>query len=273
MNYRHAFHAGNFADVHKHILLLALLEHLHKKPAPFFVLDTHAGRGRYDLQSEAAMRSGEWHGGIGRLRNVESLPQEISRFVARCSTVQTYSGSPLLIASMLRENDRAVFIDAQTDELIALKLALGRQRHVSILQQDGYEALKAYLPPKENRGLVFIDPPYESDSELKDIAAAIRNAYDRWPNGTYCAWYPIKSAAAELRLHASLVDAHIKKMLLLELSIRQKDSPLGLNGSGLLIVNPPWQFEELARPTLTELHRILAPSGAGGIRIERLAGE
>ena len=274
MNYRHAFHAGNFADVHKHIGLLALLEHLHKKPAPFFVLDTHAGRGQYDLHSVEARRGGEWQNGIGRLRALTTASPLIERYRTLIdSTATFYPGSPLIAASMLRDKDRAVFVEKQPEEVAALRHALGRRKNVSILEADGYVALKAHLPPKENRGLVLIDPPYESDTEFVDVTQALKNALARWPNGIYCVWYPIKPGAAERRMYRSLVDAGVKKLLIATLNIRPSDSPLGLNGSGLLIANPPWQFDVQMREVLSKLYRALAPEGLGGTQVEWLAGE
>jgi 23S rRNA (adenine2030-N6)-methyltransferase len=274
VNYRHAYHAGNFADVHKHIVLLALLEHLHKKPKPFFLLDTHAGRGLYDLRSEEAQRGGEWHHGIGRIRAIDPPLQSLDAYLKIVgSTGNTYPGSPLIAAEMLRENDRAVFVEKEPSEAAVLKEILSRRKHISVLEGDGYAALKAHLPPKENRGLVLIDPPYENDSEFADVARALQMALTRWPNGIYCAWYPIKPGHAEHRMQRSLIEAGIKKILLLELNILPPDSPLGLNGSGLLIVNPPYQLDEQMRALLPQLHRALVPDNTGNTRVQWLAGE
>jgi len=274
VNYRHAFHAGNFADVHKHVVLLALLEHLHKKPTPFFFLDTHAGRGLYDLQSSEALRGGESHHGIGRIRTLNPMLPALAHYLALVgSTSNTYPGSPLIAAQMLRENDRAVFVEKHAEEAAALNDALGRRRRVTVLAEDGYAALKGQLPPKENRGLVLIDPSYENDTEFADIARALQTALARWSNGVYCVWYPIKPGNAELRLHRTLVDAGIKKMLTLELNIRPSDSPLGLNGSGLLIVNPPYQLDVQMQTLLPQLHNALVPDKTGSTRIHWLAGE
>ncbi len=274
MNYRHAFHAGNFADVHKHVVLLALLEHLHKKPKPFFFLDTHAGSGLYDLRSAEAARGNEWQYGIGRLRALDPQAAELKHYLALVgSTANTYPGSPLIAAEMLRENDRAVFVEQQPAEAAALKGVLGRRKHVAVLADDGYHALKAQLPPKENRGLVLIDPPYENDSEFSDVARALQTALARWPNGMYCTWYPIKPGHAEQRLQRPLVDAGIKKILLLELNMFPADSPLGLNGSGLLIVNPPYQLDEQMRALMPQLHRALVPDNTGSTRVHWLVGE
>lgn len=275
MNYRHAFHAGNFADVHKHVVLLTLLEHLHKKPAPFFVLDTHAGRGAYDLQSAEAQRGGEWQNGVGKIRSARATVSPLlQRYLHTVGlTGNTYPGSPLIAATMLRENDRAVFVEKHPEEAAALTRALGRRKRVSVLTEDGYASLKAHLPPKENRGLVLIDPPYESDTEFADVATALQAAHKRWPTGMYAVWYPIKPGNAEQRLYRAMIESGIKKVLIATLNIRPGDSPLGLNGSGMLMVNPPWQFDEAMREVLPEIHRLLAEGGAGGVRIEWLAGE
>jgi 23S rRNA (adenine2030-N6)-methyltransferase len=274
VNYRHAFHAGNFADVHKHIVLLALLEHLHKKPKPFFFLDTHAGRGNYDLRSAEAQRGGESQNGIGRIRKKNPPLAGLERYLSIIGlTEKTYPGSPLIAAEMLRENDRAVFVEKQPDEAAELKSVVGYRKHVSVLTDDGYAALKAHLPPKENRGLVLIDPPYENDTEFADVTRALLAAIARWPNGIYCVWYPLKPGNAHQRLHRSLTDAGIKKILALELNILPSDSPLGLNGSGLVIVNPPYQLDEQMRELLPQLHRALATENTGGVRVEWLAGE
>ena len=274
MNYRHAFHAGNFADVHKHVVLLALLEHLHKKPKPFFFLDTHAGRGLYDLRSTEAQRGGEAQNGIGRIRRIDPPIAALDRYLAIVGSAdKTYPGSPLIAAEMLRENDRAVFVEKHPSEAAELETTVGYRKRVSVLAADGYAALKAQLPPKENRGLVLIDPPYENDTEFSDVARALLTALTRWSNGTYCVWYPIKPGSAELRFHRALVDAGIKKILALELSVLPHDSPLGLNGSGLVIVNPPYQLDEQMRALLPQLHRALVPEQTGGVRVEWLAGE
>lgn len=260
--------------MHKHVVLLALLESLQKKSTPFFVLDTHAGRGLFDLKSPDADRGAEWLHGIGRLHDAALESPLLQRFLAIAySTPDEYRGSPLITAHMLRENDRAVFVELLAEEARALKTALGQRRHVAVREDDGYGALKAYLPPKENRGLVLIDPPFEKDSEFADITSGLQLAHERWPNGIYCIWYPIKTGAAEQRLFRGIVASGIKKVLRAELMLRPADSPLGLNGSGLLIVNPPWQFDEQLRVVSAELLRVLATDAKGAVRIEWLAGE
>lgn len=277
MNYLHAFHAGNFADVHKHVVLLMLLEHLRKKPKPFFALDTHAGRGLYDLKSDEAQRGGEWQSGVAKVVASNSNLPEVSAYLQalRCSpsgerALRFYPGSPLLIADQLRDGDRAVFVEQQPEEAAFLKAELQGRARVSVLNQDGYAALKQ-LPPKENRGLVLIDPPFEVVDEFDRLTKAMRFGLERWPNGTFCAWYPIKAGGPQLKFHRQLKDAGLKKLLLSEFNIKPSDSPLGLNGSGLLIANPPYQLDERMKIALPELHRML--SSEGGVRVEWLVGE
>ncbi len=247
MNYRHAFHAGNFADVHKHVVLLALLERLKQKPKPLLYLDTHAGRGSYDLRAEDATRSGESREGIARLAGRPVRSADLARYLqathAANATPTHYPGSPLIALGALRDGDRAVLVEQQPAEAQALQQATSRMRDVSIVCGDGYAALKTYLPPRENRGLVLIDPPYEADTEFADAERALRLGLSRWPNGVFALWYPIKAGAQSQRLNAALQTSGLRKLLRLELTVRPADSPIGLNGSGLVIANPPWKFD------------------------------
>jgi 23S rRNA (adenine2030-N6)-methyltransferase len=276
MNYRHAFHAGNFADVHKHLVLLALLERLKRKPTPLFFLDTHAGRGRYDLQSPDATRSAEWRAGIGKLTSASLKSEDARRYAEVAGITEPlveYAGSPLLAIRALREIDRVAFVEQQTSEAAALERELPRRRNVSVVCGDGYAALRTYLPPKENRGLVLIDPPYEADNEFVQVERALHFGLTRWPNGMFAAWYPLKASRESQRLHAAVVKLGLRKLLLVELSIRPQDSPLGLNGSGMMIANPPWKFDEEIRAALAEVHAVLDVERAGGVRVQWLVGE
>jgi 23S rRNA (adenine2030-N6)-methyltransferase len=289
VNYRHAFHAGNFADVHKHCSLLVILDHLTRKPAPLLYLDTHAGRGLYDLHATDAARAGEWRDGIGKfplappgasapaaeLAPGEALQQylEIIRSFNRHGALREYPGSPLLALAALRPGDRCVFVEKQLAEATALRACAGRRRNVTTLQEDGYAALKAYLPPKENRGLVFIDPPYEAGTEFEQVVRELLAGVKRWPTGIFCVWYPLTARQDAQRFHNALVVAGVRKMLVSELYVRRTDSPTGLNGSGLLIVNPPWQTDEKLAALLPHLQQALATADAGSWRVEWLAGE
>jgi 23S rRNA (adenine2030-N6)-methyltransferase len=283
MNYRHAFHAGNFADVLKHVVLMMLVEHLKKKPAPFFYLDTHAGRGLYDLSEAQAQRSGEYKTGIGRLLEVPkaSLAPEISAYVALVrasageghSAITAYPGSPLIVARMRRPGDRMVLVESQTKEAASLAAALGRKRLVSVLDGDGYAALKAHLPPRENRGVVLIDPPYESDLEFDRVLAGLETAHERWPTGTCCVWYPLTDRAGPLRFRHNLERSGIRRVLDVTLSVLPADAQVGMSGAGLVIINPPWLLDERLRELLPQLHRLLSPDGLGGTSVEWLVPE
>ena len=281
MNYRHAFHAGNFADVHKHMVLTALLERLTRKPKPLFFLDTHAGRGRYDLQSTDARRSGEALHGIDRLRTRVPANGDIARYLSLAGLTSgaaqpetaSYPGSPLLALAALRDADRVVLVEQQTEEARVLRNETRHRRNVSVVCDDGYAALQAWLPPKENRGLVLIDPPYESANEFESLQLALQTFVGRWPNGVCAAWYPLKSSREAPRFLATLQQSGIRRILSLELSVRPADSPLGLNGSGLVIINPPWQLDIEMRAAMDELHDVLALEGAPKAKVHWLVGE
>jgi 23S rRNA (adenine2030-N6)-methyltransferase len=276
LNYRHAFHAGNFAEVHKHVVLLAVLARLQRKPTPLFCLDTHAGRGRYELTSAAAQ---EWRSGIGRVFASNAVNPELRRYLqaVRRSNPQGlrhYPGSPLLLRDCLRTEDRLLCIEQQPQEARALREALGEQhRRMQVICGDGYTALERSLPPPENRGLVLIDPPYEQDHEFTVLQQALSQALTRWRGGVFACWYPLKSGPRVERFHAALVQSGLRKLLLAELAILPADSPLGLNGSGMLLINPPWQLDAELPAALEELHALLAPAGSGGVRVEWLVPE
>jgi 23S rRNA (adenine2030-N6)-methyltransferase len=276
MNYRHAFHAGNFADVHKHVVLLAVLERLQRKPTPLLCLDTHAGRGRYELSSAAAQ---EWQSGIGRLFASNASHPELRRYLqavqrSNLQGLQHYPGSPLLLRDCLRADDRLLCIEQEPSEARALREALGNQhRRTQVICGDGYTALARALPPQENRGLVLIDPPYERDQEFTLLQQALSRALTRWRGGVFACWYPLKSGPRVERFHAALMQSGLRKLLLVELAVQPADSPLGLNGSGMLLVNPPWQLDIELPAALEELHALLAPAGSGGVRVEWLVPE
>ncbi|HLM52684.1 MAG TPA: 23S rRNA (adenine(2030)-N(6))-methyltransferase RlmJ [Pseudoxanthomonas sp.] len=274
MNYRHAFHAGNHADVLKHIVLLALVDALKRKEAPFFVLDTHAGRGRYLLAAPESRRTAEADAGILKLMGEARMPEVVERYLRAVEAnnpvgaLVAYPGSPLLVAQAMRAQDRLAACELQPDEAAALKELFASDARVAVHARDGYGAMKAMLPPKSGsariaRGLVLVDPPYEAqDDEYPLIAAHLREALERWPQASYAVWYPIKqrrSLQPFLRKAAALP---AKSALLAELQVRPDDSPLRLNGSGLLVLNPPWRFEKALAPALPLLKRALGGPGA-----------
>ena len=264
MNYRHSYHAGNFADVMKHALVTALIENLCRKPSPFSVLDTHAGIGLYDLSGPQAQSTGEWREGIGRLLQVpEQAPDmaavqnwlDIVRTVIREHEGQIfYPGSPDLVARLLRPGDSLTCCELHPEDQLSLKRLFRRNRGVSVHARDGYEAITALLPPKDaRRGLVLIDPPFERKDEFSQLANAIMTARRRFATGIVAAWYPIKHRAPVRAFFNTLKDAGQRNLLSVELTIRPPLDPTRLNGSGMLIANPPFQFDETARNILTPL--------------------
>ena len=284
MNYRHAFHAGNHADVLKHIILLALLDALKKKDAPFFVLDTHAGRGRYLLAAPESRKTAEADAGIVKLMGEATMPEVVEAYLRAVQAnnpvgaLIAYPGSPLLVAQALREQDRLAACELQPEEAAALKELFAHDPRVAVHARDGYSAMKALLPPRIGeariaRGLVLIDPPYEAqDSEYPQIIASVREAMGRWPGATYAVWYPIKQRRSLLPFFRKAAALPAKSALLAELQVHPDDSPLRLNGSGMLVLNPPWQLEETIAQALPLLQKVLGGPGAT-TRLEWLRAE
>lgn len=259
MNYRHAFHAGNFADVVKHVALVAILQHLRKKDKPFRVIDTHAGRGLYDLESEASVRTGEAAGGIARLDDVANAPPSLSAYldIVRKTGVGRYPGSPLIAAQLLRESDKLIAIERHADDEHALASSLARFKNAKCFCADGYQRLAALLPPPERRGLVLIDPPYEDADEFVRLAGALAAARKRFATGVYLAWYPIKSAAVSDAFSGEVLVDGSEEVLRITIDIGRANSSdkERLSAAGLLVVNPPYGFAE----EMQAAAKILAP--------------
>lgn len=278
MNYKHIYHAGNFADVAKHVGLTYCLGALQRKDAGFFVLDSHAGRGYYDLQAAEAQKSGEAERGIQRLIESSIGRAQLAGYFAairarRGKRLAQYPGSPALIASSLRPQDRALFVELMPAEARAAEREIQSAGRVRTEIGDGYAALKAFLPPDERRGLVLIDPPYESLDELKLMLQAFADAYRRWPSGIFLMWYPIRSATQRRLVHARFEALQIPKMLFADLAIHPDDAGVGLAGSGLMIVNPPYGADAYLRDAYGAIHAGIAASGAGYVEVARLTPE
>src|SRR6202047_891478 len=278
MNYRHIYHAGNFADVAKHVGLLYCLQALKRKDAGFFALDSHAGRGFYDLHPPEAQKSREAERGVQRLiahaAGGESLADYFTAIHARRGKrLPRYPGSPALIAQALRPQDRALFVELMPAEARAAEREIESHGRVRTQIDDGYAALKAFLPPEERRGLVLIDPPYESLDELKLMLQAFSDAYRRWPNGTYLMWYPIRSATQRSLVHARFEALRVAKMLYADLAVHPDDAGVGLAGSGLMIVNPPYGADDFLQQAYEVIHGALAAAGAGYVEGARLTPE
>jgi 23S rRNA (adenine2030-N6)-methyltransferase len=272
MNYRHAFHAGNAGDCLKHALLMLLLGALQKKPTPVFVLDTHAGAGAYDLNGEAALRTGEWHSGIGRL--LDDPPPALQDFVATVTRLGLYPGSPRLLRAMLRPQDRMACCELHPEDYAALHTCFAGDPQTGVHHRDAWEALGALLPPKERRGLVLIDPPYEAADEFARLVEGLRRGHSRFPSGVFAAWYPIKHRAPVRDFFAAVQASGIRDVVAAELWWRAPLDPARLNGAGLLVVNPPYRFEEQAPPILAALlDRLGDREAGGGTALTRLVDE
>ncbi|MEZ5775339.1 MAG: 23S rRNA (adenine(2030)-N(6))-methyltransferase RlmJ [Hyphomicrobiaceae bacterium] len=276
MNYRHAYHAGNFADVMKHAVLALVLEHLKLKPQPFRVIDTHAGIGRYDLMGPEAAKTNEWEAGIGRIAGADAapLPGAIAALLAPYLEIvaalnpdqrlRHYPGSPLLALRLMRPADRLIANELHPEDAEALAASLAGDRRAKVMRIDGWIAVKSLLPPPERRGVVLIDPPYEQRDDLVRLARALAAAVERFATGTFLLWYPIKDRAPVERFHAAVAGLALPKLMIAELLIRPDDTPDRLNGAGLVIVNPPWTLEgklALLLPFLTD--RLGREQGAG----------
>ena len=271
MNYRHAFHAGNFADVLKHAVLARVLVYLTRKESPFRFIDTHAGAGRYDLKSEAATRSPEWRDGIARVltaRPPAAVAELLGPYLKAVGPYDvegrplSYPGSPAVAQALMRLQDRIALSEANPLEREALIAALGRDRRLSIVGTDGYVALNAYLPPKERRGLVLIDPAFEATDEADHVVRALERALRKWPTGIYLLWYPIKDRDAPDALARRLRKLALPNLLRSEIMVAPAHADSGLAGSGLILLNPPFKLDAELRARLPELGRIMSPKAA-----------
>ena len=306
MNYRHIYHAGGFQDVAKHAALALIVEALKKKDTPFYALDTHAGIGTYDLGSLEAGKTGEWRDGIGRVLADPAPPAELAPYLAAVraanptqdvmpakagiqeanermdsrlrgndkggeSPIRWYPGSARIIRTLMRKGDRLVACELHPEDAATLAEEFARDRQVKVQALDGWLAAKAFLPPKERRGLVLVDPPYEEPGEFARLATGLQEAHKRWATGIYLLWYPIKDRTESDAFLAAVTASGIRRVLLAELAIAPLDADR-LTGSGLVIVNPPWGLDEALRAMLPYLARVLGRGGASW-RVESLAGE
>ena len=282
MNYRHAFHAGNFADVVKHVVLTRIVDYLKRKPQPFRAIDTHAGLGLYDLNSDEATRSPEWTEGIGRLLE-RGLPEAAAELVEPYlqlvraenppGALVAYPGSPLIVRRLMRAQDRLTAMELHPENAAALAARFAGDFQTRVIALDGWLALGAQVPPKEKRGLVLVDPPFEAQGEWERLVGGLVKAHKRWPGGTYALWYPMKVPAEAERFGAQLKASAIPKILRVELAVRAPATPAHLYGSGMVVVNPPFVLEEELRVLLPALAAALADDGRGGWRMDWIRAE
>ncbi|HWH49083.1 MAG TPA: 23S rRNA (adenine(2030)-N(6))-methyltransferase RlmJ [Burkholderiales bacterium] len=277
--YRHLFHAGNFADVFKHALLTQLVLGLQKKDKPFFVLDTHAGIGTYDLTDPWAQKNAEYKDGIALLWERKDAPNTLVPYLEAVraenvhGTLRFYPGSPRIVRRLLRPNDRLVLIELNRKDCEELEALFRGDRQVMVRLMDGYQALRAFLPPKERRGLVFIDSSFDRAQEFKRLTEGLVEAYRRFETGVYALWYPLMEPTAMRAFERGVMATDIRKVLQLELSVMPDDWAGNLRGCGLLVVNPPFGFAEIARSILAWLWPVLSQDRDGGHGVKWLVEE
>ena len=287
MNYRHAYHAGNFADVLKHTVLLLCLQHLKRKETPFRVIDSHAGAGRYRLDLSEAEKTQEWRSGVARVFGPDAAPfsPDLMALLAPYrdalqaenadGALSVYPGSPVLVQSALRPGDALVANELHPDDAAILTAALAHDKLCKVSTLDGYAALKALLPPKERRGLVLIDPPFEQPGELVRMTESLREGLKRFATGIYLLWYPIKDDKPIARFHRGVLEvaeaAGIRPPLKVELLLRPLRNPMLLNGCGLIVVNAPFQLDAELATLLPMLAARLGEPGKGQFQVMPLS--
>lgn len=269
LSYRHSFHAGNYADVLKHIVQLLILEALQQKEKGFLYLDTHAGAGLYSLQSFEAEKTAEFTEGIGYLWERDDLPEIISHYLQQVKLVNPkdklnfYPGSPLLAANLLRPQDHAILTELHPSDYPLLRKNMQKFSNIQVKRENGFQQLKSALPPKERRGFVLIDPPYELKEDYQLVVDAIVEGYKRFATGTYAIWYPVVLRQQIKKMIHAFEATQIRKILQIELGIRPDSTQRGMTASGMIVINPPWKLESQMREILPYLSEVLAPAGTG----------
>ncbi|WP_462054689.1 23S rRNA (adenine(2030)-N(6))-methyltransferase RlmJ [Vibrio cholerae] len=278
LSYRHSFHAGNHADVLKHIVQSLILNSLQQKEKPFVYHDTHSGVGRYDLTHEWSEKTGEYKQGIARVWQQDNIPAELDSYLDAIrqlnqgETLRYYPGSPRVARAHLREQDRMVLTELHPSDYLLLEQEFHRDRQVSIYKEDGFARLKASLPPQERRGLVLIDPPYELAKEYRDVVRAIAQSYKRWATGIYAIWYPVVNRCDIDDMLEGLQGLEIRKILQIELGVAPDTNERGMTASGMIVINPPWTLESQMQTILPFLKQVIAPA-TGHYKVEWVVPE
>ncbi|HED4470269.1 TPA: 23S rRNA (adenine(2030)-N(6))-methyltransferase RlmJ [Pasteurella multocida] len=280
LSYRHSFHAGNHADVLKHLVLMLIIENLQQKEKGFYYLDTHAGVGRYRLFSEEAEKTAEFEQGIARLWQLDDLPEEVARYIKLIKQVnyggkalRYYAGSPLIVAKMLRPQDRALLTELHPSDFPLLRNNFKEFDNVTTKRDNGFQQLKATLPPKERRGLVLIDPPYELKEDYDLVVNAIEEGYKRFATGIYAIWYPVVLRQQTKRILKGLEKTGIRKILQIELAVRPDSDQRGMTASGMIVINPPWTLTQQMQNILPYLTDVLVPEGTGSWTVKWITPE
>lgn len=277
MNYRHIFHAGNFCDVMKHIIFMRLLSYMKRKEKAFRVIDTHAGIGLYDLSTNEARKTFEWHSGIGRLltKKASDMPSGVADYLELVTSLNKdeftiYPGSPIIARQLLRKQDRLTVTELHEDDFKILSHHFSGDHQVKTIHLDGWFALGSFVPPKEKRGCVLIDPPYENRDDFTVMAAKLHKALRRWPGGTYALWYPLKNKSSVSAFKNNLNHASFQDAFTAEIWVSDPNGESQLFGSGMLIINPPYILADELHTILPYLARVMAKDGKAGYAIEVL---
>lgn len=279
LSYRHSFHAGNHADVLKHIVQTLIIESLKEKEKPFLYLDTHAGAGRYQLTNTHATRTGEYLDGIARLWQQEEVPEVILPYLEAVAALNSsdelryYPGSPLLAANLLREQDSLMLTELHSTDFPLLRTEFSRDPRVRVAREDGFGQLKSKLPPASRRGFALIDPPYELKQDYSAVVNGVVDGYRRFATGTYAIWYPVVHRQQIKRMLKELQATGIRKILQIELAVKPDSDQLGMTASGMIVINPPWKLESQMKSVLPWLHKILVPEGFGHTLVEWVVPE
>ena len=279
LSYRHSFHAGNHADVLKHIVQTLIIESLKEKEKPFLYLDTHAGAGRYQLTNAHATRTGEYLEGIARLWQQEEVPELILPYLEAVGSLNTsdelryYPGSPLLAAKLLREQDLLMLTELHPTDFPLLRTEFSRDKRVRVCREDGFGQLKSKLPPVSRRGFALIDPPYELKQDYSAVVKGIVEGYKRFATGTYAIWYPVVHRQQIKWMLKELEATGIRKILQIELAVKPDSDQLGMTASGMIVINPPWKLASQMASILPWLHKTLVPEGTGHTLVEWVVPE
>lgn len=279
LSYRHSFHAGNHADVLKHTVQSLIIESLKEKEKPFLYLDTHAGAGRYQLSSEHAERTGEYLEGISRIWQQDDLPAELEAYIGavqhlnRSGNLRYYPGSPLIARHLLREQDSLQLTELHPSDFPLLRSEFQKDNRARVERADGYQQLKAKLPPVSRRGLILIDPPYEIKTDYQDVVKGIAEGYKRFATGTYALWYPVVLRQQIKRMIRDLEETGIRRILQIELAVRPDSDQRGMTASGMIVINPPWKLEQQMANVLPWLHKKLVPTGTGSTTLSWIVPE
>ncbi|MCV2403381.1 23S rRNA (adenine(2030)-N(6))-methyltransferase RlmJ [Marinomonas sp. C2222] len=279
LSYRHIYHAGNHADILKHLVVSQICRHLIKKEAPFFYLDTHAGIGQYPLDSEQAQKNKEFQSGIAKLLSEDNLPESIEalldivREMNPNGQLEVYPGSPKIVDYYVRQKDKLHLCELHPNDFPTLAALFPNKRKANVVKDNGFAAVKAMLPPPQKRGFVLMDPPYEVKKDYQYVVQALQEGQQRFPQGTYAIWYPVLNRRQADNLLKSVKSTGIRNVLLLELCIRNTEKERGMSGSGMIIVNPPWTLEKEAKEFLPFLQDTLAEDNDAGYQITWITPE